>query len=198
MGFVIWLGLSLIPAAVAKGKGRSFVGWFIISLLISPLLSLIIVALLKSVREDPKTVSTANYSTTNVTVALPNLLQPEQKIQPTTVVTAQPMAGGIIEQEGWYKLLAKDELPSDPVADAQIGGAVYLQTGKRLRPGDRVARIMDEGTNGPPEASDIIFARYENMEDSTLKIRYRDRKQYTGQERAVIEWESKRRGHDQT
>ena len=39
--------LSLLPASLAKEKGRSFLGFFVLSLLISPLLGLIVVAIVK-------------------------------------------------------------------------------------------------------------------------------------------------------
>lgn len=45
--FLLVLVLALIPAYIAKSKGRSFVQWFIISALISPLIGLLIVVFLK-------------------------------------------------------------------------------------------------------------------------------------------------------
>ena len=39
--------LALIPAYIAKNKGKSFVQWYIISALISPVIGLIIVLFLK-------------------------------------------------------------------------------------------------------------------------------------------------------
>lgn len=49
---VIWGLFSLIPAAIANSKGRSGVGWWLIGLLISPLLAAIIVAVLSDPRVD--------------------------------------------------------------------------------------------------------------------------------------------------
>jgi len=45
--FVFLLLFALIPAYIAQSKGRSFVKWFIISALISPLIGLLIVVFLK-------------------------------------------------------------------------------------------------------------------------------------------------------
>lgn len=44
---VFTLLLSLIPAFLAKSKGKSFAKWYIISALISPLIGLLIVLFLK-------------------------------------------------------------------------------------------------------------------------------------------------------
>lgn len=45
---VFWLLLCILPAAIASSKGRSAVGWFLIGIIISPLLAAILVALLSS------------------------------------------------------------------------------------------------------------------------------------------------------
>jgi len=44
--FLLWMILSIIPAVIANKKGRSGVGWFFLSLLISPILAGIIVVAL--------------------------------------------------------------------------------------------------------------------------------------------------------
>ena len=41
--FVLWVGLSVVIAAMAHNRGRSGFGWFWLSLLISPLVALIAV-----------------------------------------------------------------------------------------------------------------------------------------------------------
>lgn len=48
-----WFGFSLLVGAYASSKGRSFAGFTVLSLLISPLLGLIVAALSKG---DPKAV----------------------------------------------------------------------------------------------------------------------------------------------
>lgn len=40
--FVLWGIASLIPAALAKWRGRSPIGWFFFSLLVSPLLTSVV------------------------------------------------------------------------------------------------------------------------------------------------------------
>jgi hypothetical protein len=50
--FLLWILLAIIPAAIASRKGRSGVGWFFISWLISPLFAGIIVACLKPLKEN--------------------------------------------------------------------------------------------------------------------------------------------------
>jgi hypothetical protein len=42
--FVIWLGLCILTAWGASQKGRSPVGWFLLSFLVSPLIGLIALA----------------------------------------------------------------------------------------------------------------------------------------------------------
>lgn len=45
--FILWIGFSVIPAAIASKRGRSGVGWFFLGLLISPLLATILVLAVK-------------------------------------------------------------------------------------------------------------------------------------------------------
>jgi hypothetical protein len=54
MGIIIvsWLIFSIVVAIVASSRGRSRFGWFLLSLLFSPLLMLILVALLPSRKAD--------------------------------------------------------------------------------------------------------------------------------------------------
>ena len=46
MIFVLWIGFSFIPAITANNKGRSGLGLFVLSLIISPILGLIVALLL--------------------------------------------------------------------------------------------------------------------------------------------------------
>jgi hypothetical protein len=43
-----WFLFSFLPAIIAPSRGRSFIGWFLISILISPLFALILVLALPS------------------------------------------------------------------------------------------------------------------------------------------------------
>jgi RNA polymerase subunit RPABC4/transcription elongation factor Spt4 len=43
---LFWFGLSIVPAKMASSKGRSAGGWYLISLLVTPILAIIIVAVL--------------------------------------------------------------------------------------------------------------------------------------------------------
>lgn len=45
VAFIGWIILSFIVGAIARGRGRSFFGYFLLSLLISPLITLIIVSI---------------------------------------------------------------------------------------------------------------------------------------------------------
>ena len=38
---IAFLLIGLVPAFIAKNKGRSFMGWYVISILLSPLIGLI-------------------------------------------------------------------------------------------------------------------------------------------------------------
>ena len=53
MWLFFWLVLSLIPAVMASKRGRSGGGWFVISLLISPLLGTIIVLAIRDLSKKP-------------------------------------------------------------------------------------------------------------------------------------------------
>lgn len=45
--FILWLAVSLIPAVLASKRGRSDIGWFLLSMVISPILATIIVVAIK-------------------------------------------------------------------------------------------------------------------------------------------------------
>lgn len=46
---VFWIGGAILVAVVASNKGRSGLGWFLLSLILSPLLTLIAVAVMSRV-----------------------------------------------------------------------------------------------------------------------------------------------------
>jgi len=50
---VIWVVLAVIAGVVASGKGRSGVGWFLFAIVLSPLIGLLVVALLPSKKPMP-------------------------------------------------------------------------------------------------------------------------------------------------
>jgi hypothetical protein len=60
---VIWLVLAVIAGAVASSKGRSFIGWFLFAVFLSPLIGLIAVALLASKNPVPVQVIGGTYPT---------------------------------------------------------------------------------------------------------------------------------------
>jgi len=41
MTVILWLGVSILVGALASGKGRSGFGWFILSVLLSPIIGAI-------------------------------------------------------------------------------------------------------------------------------------------------------------
>lgn len=45
---VLWLGLAVVVGVIASGKGRSFIGWTILAMLISPLLAGILALVVSS------------------------------------------------------------------------------------------------------------------------------------------------------
>jgi hypothetical protein len=54
MEFVIfWLLFAVVVGVVASSRGRSGVGWFLLAVVISPLLAIILVALMPSKRDAP-------------------------------------------------------------------------------------------------------------------------------------------------
>jgi len=46
--FMLWLALCIIPGAIAGSKGRSFIGFFFLGVIISPLIASIIILCMKS------------------------------------------------------------------------------------------------------------------------------------------------------
>ena len=44
----MWVVLCIIPAAIASSKGRNGVGWFFLSLVISPLIAGVIISCMKA------------------------------------------------------------------------------------------------------------------------------------------------------
>ena len=54
MWFVAWIGFSILVGWFASTKRRSGVGWFFLSLIITPLISFIIVAVIGVPRADLK------------------------------------------------------------------------------------------------------------------------------------------------
>ena len=49
--FIVWIVFSIMVTAVASAKGRSGCAWFFISLIISPLLAIIVIACLGDSKE---------------------------------------------------------------------------------------------------------------------------------------------------
>ena len=47
MTIVLWLGISILVGVLANGKGRSSVGFFFLSILLSPIVGLIAVAIVR-------------------------------------------------------------------------------------------------------------------------------------------------------
>ena len=50
--FVLWVGLSAVAGVVANAKGRSGVGYFFLSLVVSPLIGLILACALPAIDPD--------------------------------------------------------------------------------------------------------------------------------------------------
>lgn len=52
MIWILWIGFSILVGAYAGSKGRSVFGYFALSLLISPLIGLIVVAVISPVQKQ--------------------------------------------------------------------------------------------------------------------------------------------------
>jgi hypothetical protein len=50
--FIVWLVFAFVVAIAASGRGRSWVGWFFISVVLSPLVGLILVLVLSNLRHE--------------------------------------------------------------------------------------------------------------------------------------------------
>ncbi len=48
---VLWILFSVVAGTVARNKGRSFAGFFFLSLLLSPVIGLIVIAVLKPIEK---------------------------------------------------------------------------------------------------------------------------------------------------
>lgn len=59
--FLFWFLFSIAVGILASNRGRSGFGWFLISLLISPLLGLIFVLVLKNLKNFPDGVSPESH-----------------------------------------------------------------------------------------------------------------------------------------
>ncbi len=59
-GFILWIVLSILAGVGAKNKGRSFAGFFFLSLLLSPLVGLIAMAVAK--KREPEPAATAELA----------------------------------------------------------------------------------------------------------------------------------------
>ena len=66
MWVVFWLGFSVLVGVVAAGRGRSGVGWFALSLVISPLIGLLLVAVLGNLKEQAARAASEPGSKTHV------------------------------------------------------------------------------------------------------------------------------------
>ena len=54
MVIILFLLFALIPGIIASKKGRSFIGWYIFSILLSPLIGLIVILCLGESDEKRK------------------------------------------------------------------------------------------------------------------------------------------------
>lgn len=63
-GFIIYVALCFVVYAVANSKGRSGCGWFFLSLLISPLIAIIIVAIIGDTDEKRRETLRSDIETT--------------------------------------------------------------------------------------------------------------------------------------
>lgn len=52
MFFLVWLALSICIGIIASGRGRSGFGWFLIAVIISPLISLVLLLVMKNLRAE--------------------------------------------------------------------------------------------------------------------------------------------------
>lgn len=63
-GFFVYVALCFVVYAVANSKGRSGCGWFFLSLLISPLIAIIIVAIIGDTDEKRRETLQSDIETT--------------------------------------------------------------------------------------------------------------------------------------
>lgn len=54
MAIFLWVLFCILAGVFANNRGRSFIFWFIISMLLSPLISVIVLLLLKNIKLDDK------------------------------------------------------------------------------------------------------------------------------------------------
>lgn len=62
MGFIFfWLIFAVVVSVIAKNKGRSAIAWFLLSVLISPILSLILVLVFKPIEDENISLETDSF-----------------------------------------------------------------------------------------------------------------------------------------
>jgi hypothetical protein len=64
--FIVWVVLCIAVAVFANNRGRSGFGWFLLSLIISPLLGLLFVAITKDLRKEQQTTASTPGPNTHV------------------------------------------------------------------------------------------------------------------------------------
>jgi uncharacterized membrane protein YhdT len=52
MAFIVWFILSICIGVLAGNRGRSAIGWFLLACIVSPLISFIILFVIKNIKEE--------------------------------------------------------------------------------------------------------------------------------------------------
>lgn len=94
IGIALW---ALIPGFIAKKKGRSFWGYYFLSFLITPLVTMIITACLKNISGESDHSSDSVIETTSVPVA-PEINK--SMIESTSIPIALPSTPSLSENGG--------------------------------------------------------------------------------------------------
>lgn len=104
IGTVLW---ALIPGFIAKSKGRSFFAYFFLSLLISPLLTIIITICLSNLNQDVSEISEREFSEVDYSTQWTDV---QHAIPQCVIDRCKEFSGDINRLENYLNNCAKESL----------------------------------------------------------------------------------------
>lgn len=106
--FIFWVLFSVAAGVFASNRGRSGIGWFVLSLLISPLLGLIFVAVMKDLSRPNTTSSQPGPGTHVKCPACAEYVLPEAKVCKHCGAALAPVAHYAQDQQQLAKIAEAD------------------------------------------------------------------------------------------
>ena len=124
---IVWIGLSILSGVGAKNKGRSFAGYFFLSLFLSPLIGLIAMAVAKPIENSE--------GKSRVSVKMETIERPDNEFFSKIAGVTKENPDGISRQELLKHRKEGEELqfirdPKNPYDENAI--KICLKTGEQL------------------------------------------------------------------